>query len=368
MKTSANAAFVSGQLLYVQDRALVARRFDPVSLRLEGEEVVVGDDVHVVPAASLALFSASRAGTLVYDRGSGSPEMALRWFDRNGRETASVGEPGPYYESALSPDGRRVAVSEEDPKTGRLDIFVLDVERGVAERLTSGTSDSSMPVWRPDGTRLIFRTREGGLLDIYEKDATGGGDKTLLLKTDKDKEPTDVSPDGRFLAFGVANLSIWMLPLSPPGPPFPYLQSGFHEENARFSPDGRWVAFDSSEAGRKEVYVASFPKPGAHVRISSGGGEAPRWSADGHELFFVSPGNDLMSAVLRSRPGATPEVAPPNRLFEVPSKVIGSDFAQGQGAFYDVRGDRFLFLVETKRQDRHPLTLVTNWTRALARP
>ncbi len=368
VKSPANAAFVSGRLLYVRDRALVARRLDPENLKPEGEEVVIGDEVHVLPAASLAVFSASRAGTLVYDRGSGSPDMVLRWFDRGGRETGAVGEPGPYYESSLSPDGRRVALSAEDPKSGRLDVFVLDVERGVAERLTSGKTDSSMPLWRPDGKSVIFRTREGGLLDLYEKNLDGGAAKALLLRTDKDKEPTDVSPDGRTLAFGVANQSVWMLPLSPPGPPFPYLQSGFNEENARFSPDGRWVAFESSEAGRKEVYVTSFPKPGAHVRISSGGGQAPRWSADGRELFFLTPGNTLMSAILRPGGGGALDVRPATRLFDVPSRVFGSDLAQGQSASYEVRGNRFLFLVEAKAQDRHPLTLVTNWTAALTRP
>ncbi|HSB63769.1 MAG TPA: protein kinase [Thermoanaerobaculia bacterium] len=366
MKAVANAMFVSGRLLYVRDRALVARRFDPERMRLEGEEVVIGDDVHVLPAVPLAVFSASRTGTLVYDRGSGSPTMALRWFDRSGREEGSVGEPGLYYEFALSRDDRRVALSTEDPKTGRLDVFILDVERGMVERLTSGKTDSSMPLWHPDGKRVVFRTREGGLLDIWEKNLDGVADKTLLLKTDKDKEPTDMSPDGRYLAFGVSNLSIWMLPLSPPGPPFPYLQGGFHEQNARFSPDGRWVAFESSEAGRKEIYVTSFPRPGAHVRISSGGGQAPRWSADGRELFFLTPGNTVMSAAVRPRPGPSLEVGAPTRLFDVPSRVFGSDLAQGQSASYEVRGGRFLFLVEGKQQDRHALTLVTNWTAALA--
>jgi serine/threonine-protein kinase len=280
----------------------------------------------------------------------------------------SIGEPGLYYEFALSPDGRRAAVSAEDPKTGRLNILILDVERGVAERLTSGKSDSSMPLWRRDGKAVIFRAREGGLLDLWEKNLDSGADKTLLLTTEKDKEPTDLSADGRYLAFGVSNLSIWMLPVSPAGPPYPYLQSGFNEEDARFSPDGRWVAFESSEAGRKEVYVTSFPKPGAHVRISSGGGQSPRWSADGRELFFLTPGNTLMSAVIRPQSGATLDVRPATRLFDVPSRVFGSDLAQGQSASYEVRGDRFLFLVEGKHQDRHSLTLVTNWTAALTRP
>ena len=258
-------------------------------------------------------------------------------------------------------------MSGEDAKTGRLNILVLDVERGVGERLTSGKSDSSMPLWRRDGKAVIFRAREGGLLDIWEKNLDGGADKTLLLATDKDKEPTDVSADGRYLAFGVSNLSIWMLPLSPRGPPFPILQSGFNEENAHFSPDGRWVAFESSEAGRKEVYVTSFPKPAAHVRISSGGGQSPRWGADGRELFFLTPGNTLMSAVLRPQGGAL-DVRPATRLFDVPSRVFGSDLAAGQSASYEVRGDRFLFLIEGRTQDRHALTLVTNWTAALARP
>ena len=368
MKSPANGAFVSGRLLYVRDRALVARRFDPESLQLEGEEVVIGDDVRVLPAASLAVFSASRTGTLVYDRGSGGPLMALRWFDRSGRDGGTVGEPGPYYEFALSPDGRRVALSAEDPRTGRLDILVLDVARGVAERLTSGKSDSSMPVWRPDGKRVIFRAREGGLLDVYEKGVDGGGDKTLLLTTESDKEPTDVSPDGRTLAFGVSNTSVWLLPLSPAGAPYPYLQSGFNEEDARFSPDGRWVAFESVEAGRKEVYATSYPKAGAHLRISSGGAQAPRWSSDGRELFFLTPGNTLMSAAIRPLSGGALDVRPATRLFDVPSRVFGSDLAQGQSASYAVRGDRFLFLVEEKAQDRHPVTLVTNWTAALERP
>ncbi len=159
-----------------------------------------------------------------------------------------------------------------------------------------------------------------------------------------------------------------MLPLSPPGPAFPYLQSGFHEEDAHFSPDGRWVAFESLEAGRKEVYVTSFPKPGAHVRISSGGGQAPRWSSDGRELFFLSPGNTLISAAVRPQPGAGFEVGAPSRLFDVPSRVFGSDLAQGQSASYETRGGRFLFLIEAKAHEQHSLTLVTNWNAALTRP
>jgi eukaryotic-like serine/threonine-protein kinase len=367
VKAPTNAAYASGRLLYVRDGALVARRFDPERLRLEGEEIVIGDEVHVLPAASLAIFSASRTGTLVYDRRSGSPPMTLRWFDRSGRETGTVGEPGSYYEFSLSPDGRRIAMSAVDPKTGRPDIFILDVERGVAERLTSGKTGSVSPLWRPDGKSVIFCTRDGGLLDIYEKNVEGGADRTLLLKTDKDKGPFHVSADGRFLAFGIATQGVWMLPLSPPGPPFPYLDAGFNENKARFSPDGRWVAFESSEAGRIEVYVTSFPKPGAHVRISSGGGQAPRWSADGRELFFLTPGNTLMSAALQSPREGVLAVRAPTRLFDAPSRVLGSDFAQDQGVSYDVRGNRFLFLVEGRIQDRHPMTLVTNWTAALER-
>jgi Tol biopolymer transport system component len=364
LKTSTNAAYAAGQLLYVRDGALVARRLDSASLRFSGGEAVVAADVDVRPTASLAVFSASPAGVLVYDRASGSPLMVLRWFDRSGRETGTVGEPGPYYEAALSPDGRRVAVSAEDPKTGRINIFVLDVERGTAQRLTSGASESSMPHWTPDGSRIVFRAREAGLQDIFEKGLTGG-EKTLLLRTDADKEPFDVSADGRTLAFGVANSSIWMLPLSPLAAPVPFLTDGYDEQNACFSPDGRWLAFESSEAGGTEVYVTSFPKAGAHVQVSSGGGRSPRWSADGRELFYLAPGNALMSAAVRPESGGSIDIRTPSRLFVVPGRIYGSDVGQGMGQSYDVRGGRFLFLLEQGSRERHPLTLVANWPAAL---
>ena len=175
--------------------------------------------------------------------------------------------PARIYEFSLSPDGRRTALSAEDQKTGRIDVFILDMERGVSERLTSGKSDSSMPLWRRDGTHVIFRAREGGLLDVWEK-GLQGGDRSLLLKSDKDKEPTDVSPDGRYLAFGVSNLSIWMLPLLPPGPAFPYLQSGFHEEGAH-SPRtaAGWPSSPSRRAARRSTSRPSRSR-GRHVRIS----------------------------------------------------------------------------------------------------
>ena len=161
MKAVSNAAFVSGRLLTSATTHSWRGGSIPRSLRLEGEEVVVGDDVHIAPAASLALFSASRTGTLVYDRGSGSPIVSLRWLDRGGRAIATVGEPRPLLRIRLSPDGRRTALSAEDPKTGRIDVFILDMERGVSERLTSGKSDSSMPLWRRDGTHVVFPRARG---------------------------------------------------------------------------------------------------------------------------------------------------------------------------------------------------------------
>ena len=354
--TDNNAAYASGYLLYTRERILMARRFDPARLAFLHDESPVADDVTVIPAASLAVFSVSRNGVLVFDRGPGGASIELAWLDRGGNKIGTLGPPGDYEEPQFSPDGRRIAVDLQEPTTGRQDVWIVDTGRGIPTRLTTGESESAGPVWLPDGKRVIFRTRQGGFLDLYEKAVDGEGGNALLLKTDADKEATSVSPDGRFLAYRSASpgtgFDIWILPLQGGGPPYPFLHSRFDENNARFSPDGRWVAFDSNESGREEVYVVSFPQAGERLRVSADGGQVPRWSHDGSELFFLT-GDDtaLMAAPVTSRGGF--RVGTPVRLFRAPFMNSGD---------YDVWQGRFLFTAEEGIVRRNPLSLVVNWT------
>jgi Tol biopolymer transport system component len=222
------------------------------------------------------------------------------------------------------------------------------------------------PAWLPDSTHLVFRTRAGGFLDLYERALDGEGGNTLLVKSDTDKEATSASPDGRFLAFRSAaadtGFDIWMLSLKGGGRPFPFLHSRFNENNARFSPDGRWVAYESDESERDEVYVVSFPQAAEKLRVSADGGHLPRWSQDGKELYFLTTDNSALMAAPVTHKGAGLQIGTPERLFQEPFMSSGG---------YDVWNGRFLFASEQGILQRSPLTLVENWpeltTRAGAR-
>ncbi len=355
--TDNNAAYASGFLLYTRERVLMARRFDPARLRVEGDESAVASDVAVLPGAACAVFSVSRTGVLVYDRGTAGELEELVWLDRQGRRTGTLGPPGFYDEPRLSPDGRQVAVDKLDATTGRQDVWVVDTARGIPTRLTTAESDSMGPVWLPDSRHLVFRTHAGGFLDLFERALGGRGGNTLLLTSDSDKEATSVSPDGRFLAFRSATsatgFDIWMLPLNGNGRPFPFLHSRFNENNARFSPDGRAVAYVSDESGRNEVYVVSFPDAAGKVRVSAEGGRMPDWSGDGKELFFLTADGSALMAAPVTRRARTSRSARPARLFQVPFR---------NSVAYDTWRGRFLFTAEQDTIQRSPLTLVQGWT------
>jgi Tol biopolymer transport system component len=254
-------------------------------------------------------------------------------------------------------------VDLQEPTTGRQDIWIMDTNRGIPTRLTTGESESVGPVWLADGKHLVFRTRAGGFLDLYERALDGNGGNTLLLKTDSDKEATSASPDGRFLAYRSASpatgFDIWILPLEGGEKPFPYLQSKFDENNARFSPDGRWVAFDSNESGREEVYVVPFPQAGGKLRVSTDGGQMPRWSRDGKELFFLTVDDSEMMAAPVTYRGSGVLVGTPVRQFRAPFLNSGD---------YDVGDGRFLFTAEQGIVQRSPLGLILNWPELSKKP
>jgi len=360
-ETATNVAYSAGFLLYTRERLLVARRFDPRSLQLSGEEIPVAAGVSVMSGAALAMFSVSVNGVLVYGQGKSATDARLTWFDRQGRSVGTVGPPAIYQSLAVAPDGRRVAVEEMDATTGQVDVWVLDADRGIPVRATFGGSESSGPAWMPDGRTLLFRSRRTGALDLFRTNANGSGEAQPVLASDTDKQATSVSPDGRFLAFRAAGketrMDVWILPLDGSRPAYPLLQSRFDEEEARFSPDGRWLAFQSNESGRNEIYVTSFPQRGERLRASSEGGVLPRWSSDGRELYYRSEdANDLFAVSARETEGSL-ELGPPARLFRVQHATLGG---------FEAAGGRFLMIIDEDIRDRTPLALVMNWT-SLAR-
>jgi Tol biopolymer transport system component len=287
----------------------------------------------------------------------------LVWLDRAGREIGSLGTPGNQANPRLSPDGKRIALDIVDDQTGNMDIWVYNASGGVATRLTSDPAIDSGPVWSPDGNRIAFMSLRRGHPDIYERDSGGAGSDNLVLQDERAKYTTDWSPDGRFILYRVidakSNIEIWAVPVAGDRKAIPFLKSAFGFGHGQFSTDGRWVAYDSNESGRWEIYVAPFPGPGGNWKVSSGGGTEPRWRRDGKELYYLASDGELMAVEVKG--GSTFEAGVATPLFKTRRRVpvSSSDLFS-----YDVAADgqRFLVSTDVGETTASPLTVVLNWT------
>ena len=284
------------------------------------------------------------------------------WYDRTGKEVApALNEPLLARGIRLSPDESRLAAAAFDLAGGNTDIWIIDLKRGARSRLTFAPNVESSPVWSPDGARVAYASDRKGQ-PILVKSSSGTGGEEILFQSGDAKNPTSWSKDGRFLLFNrtltKTRTDVWVLPLSGDRKPFPLVQSEFIDRNGQFSPDGRWVAHVSDESGRLEIYVVPFPGPGGKWQVSPNGGSAPQWSADGTEIFYISPDRELMTVEVRS--GAEFQVSSPKRLFSLsPSSPVSSFEASRDGR-------RFLQGVPRDGAGA-PVTLVLNWTSEIGR-
>ena len=283
------------------------------------------------------------------------------WLDRSGNVSSRVGDPGPYTDLALSPDGARVASFRGDQQA---DIWLYEFARGVSTRFTFAASVERDPVWSPDGSRLVFASNRGGHYDMYQKASNGAGEDELLFKSDQDKLPTSWSRDGRFLLFNATDPKtgndIWVLPLEGDRKPVPFLRTEFIEAQGSFSPDGRWVAYTSLESGRGEVYVRPFSPPGADGsssaggkwQISKAGGINPRWRGDGKELFYTTQDGRVMAVEVTANPSFQAGI--PQPLFNVAPNASNLQVTPD--------GKRFLIAAPPQQTSVEiPITVLLNW-------
>jgi Tol biopolymer transport system component/predicted Ser/Thr protein kinase len=363
------ASYVNGYLFFMRETTLMAQPLDAGRLQLRGEPVPVAE--HLGSAGPFGFFSVSANGTLVW-RGEQNASHQLTWFDREGKILSTFGQPGTDQHMVLSPDGTRAAVRDADINGNSAgDLWTLDFARGVRTRFTfRRTSGSAGPVWSPDGSRIAFAA--GNQYDtLYEKASSGAGDeKELLKEPGKAHIPTSWSRDGGFLLYtataGKSGNDLGVLPLEGGRKPVVLLATQFNEGGASFSPDMRWIAYESDESGRFEIYVRPFlahpesdktpsgaPSLGeGKWQVSRDGGDSPKWRADGREIIFQAPpyGTAKMAVDVKAN-GAALEIGVPQRLFQAPIDY-GWDVTPD--------GKRFLLAVPQGQQSA-PVTVELNW-------
>ena len=362
VEANSHALYSQGYLLFVRDNALMAQPFDAQRLETTGEAVPVAEQIErALASGNAGVFSASEGGLLAFQGGAGGGAgTKLTWFDRAGKEISVLGDQAMYGDLGLSPDGKRASVSVLDQTRRTRDIWLYDVTRGLRTRFTFDPADEILALWSPDGSRVVFNSRRKGHLDLYQKASSGAGSEDVLLEDNPDKYAGSWSPDGRFILYrrGGAPYDLFVLPLSGDRKPMPFLQTQFSETHGQFSPDGRWVAYISNESSRNEVYVAPFPGPGGKWQVSTGGGQYPRWSRDGTEIFFLAPDNRLMAAAVNGK-GTSFESGAVKTLFETRVAIVGSPYAVSPD------GQRFLINTLPGQVNSAPITVVLNWTAGL---
>jgi serine/threonine-protein kinase len=324
-------------------------------------------------------FTVSNTGALVYLTGGvdAAGERSLAWMNRHGTRQALPARPRPYYSPRLSPDGQRVAVST----FAAPQVWRFDIARGTLGPVTvDGPSDVGVIV-PPDGKRIVFRSgAEGGEGNLYWKAADGSGAVERLTTSARSQTPGSLTPDGTTLAFVEEgdstvpgqwfNFDIWVLSIAD-RKARAVIHTAANEMTPEFSPDGRWLAYVSSESGRTEVYVQPYPGPGERLLISTNGGEQPAWSRSGRELFYVQGGAatqrdgvpTLMSVKVTTAPAfraGTPEVV-----------FVSSDLRIPWGRSYDVAPDgRFLLTLKNEATTNPPpaqMIFVQHWFEELKR-
>jgi Tol biopolymer transport system component len=289
----------------------------------------------------------------------------LTWIERSGKTVGAVGAPdaATLANIELSPDGKRVAVNRT--VNGNPDIWLIDAVRGIPTRFTFDASQDTQPVWSSDGSRVVFTSSRAGVTNLYAKASSGAGTEELLLESDQQKAPSDWSADGRFLLYRSLDpntgYDLWVLPISGDKKPFPFLKTPFDERFGQFSPDGKWIAYQSDESGRLEIYVQPFPGLGGKFQISTSGGAQPRWNKNGKEIFYVSLDSKVIAAPVKlSADGRSLETGTPAVLF--PVRIAGGPLPTGtnkQQYAVSPDGQRFLVNLDTgEGTSSSPITLI----------
>jgi serine/threonine protein kinase/Tol biopolymer transport system component len=342
-------------LIYGRGRELLAAPFDSVAGVVTGTPFRVLDGVQDTPSVGAPIFDVCDQGTLVYaPAATADYESRLVWLDQTGHVQGEIERSRVLGGPRLAPDGSRVAYHFADPD---FDVWVKDLGRGTRLRLTQDPGWDAMPVWSPDGGRIVFSSAREGSRTLFLQSADGSGRVERLLEPGNPRWPTSWSPNGAWLAFHEEDpqtrMDIWLLDMASRRAR-PLRRTPYHEAWARFSPDGAWLAYQSNESGSFEVYVCRLDEPNRRLQISAGGGIVPIWSATGNTIYYTR-GAQLM--VVGVRLVGSPRIGRPHALFTTDNLGVND---------VNVRGDRFLAVEGPVSTSISRFSLVEGWNHAVA--
>jgi prepilin-type processing-associated H-X9-DG protein len=362
MDEMSNVAYADGHVLFHRAGTLMTRAFDPETARLGDVSVPVVAGIRYQPATGRGAFSVSDTGVLAYQKAVGSRGSVLTWLDEDGRALGTVsgeGEYTAYPRPALSSDGRRLAVTLRQGPTNS-DVWVIDLERNVPQRVTTDDGEDDAAIFTPDDSRLVFRSNRKGRVDLYQRGAGGVGADELLNTSEVAKKPTGFSPDGSILLLSATPAGqpteTWALPMSGPGTPATLIKTGFPAGNAVFSPNGRWFAYCEGDSQGDQVYVQPYPQDGRRFRLSPDNGSSPQWSADGRTVYFTRSDNHVVAVDVTqtTRPGRARELFVAPATFDHRAVLVDSE--------------RKRFLVPIPREQlTSSIEVVVNWPALLKR-
>jgi eukaryotic-like serine/threonine-protein kinase len=368
VKATAGPAFATGgAIVYMRDGILLTQAFDQRKLAVSGEPSALPDHVSFNAMGTLALFSISPIGDMIYYPAPPGGPVDLTWFDRNGRQINTTDPGGYVYGEALSPDGTHIVVNIMSPDGLATNLWDFDLKRGTGTRLTSGPEQKSSPVWQPDGQTVLFASRFTGKPGhIYRTRSDGsGGVETVLNFDSVTVVPGSVCRNGQYFAYTEvpekSSGAIRILPFTGNRNPFSLAQIQFlmppTGNGPQFSPDCKWIAYVSTVSGQGEVYLTHFPDSTRIYQVSTHGGSSPRWGGDGKELFYCSDDANVMAVNVNEKADGI-SLDTPRLLFHYVSIGVSRGF--------DVTPDGQRFLILTSNYSPStPLTLVTNWNAEL---
>jgi len=367
ISASSNCQYANGYLFFVRQSVLLAQKFNLSSFKLEGEAMPVTENIQYYDVRISGTFAVSNNDKLIYIEQTQNSEMTVL-LDKNGNEIRKLMNNHPWNSASFSPDGSKIAYDLYDANEKNIDVWTFDLNRNVSTRLTFKQDADIVPRWSPNGKQIAYGSNpNSGVYDAYIKDADGSGDAHLLYKSGFSKIVSDFSSDGKYLLYTAINFAnnksgwdIFVLPFKGDKKPIDAIATSFNERFGTFSPNMKWIAYESDESGKNQVYIVPFNTPdeiskrSGKWQISVNGGQYPKWMDNGKEVIFFTGDNRILGVnVNESASSLSP--GKPFVIFKPGNTTVSR--------LYDINktGTEVLAAIPNGQTIQPPITLVANW-------